>query len=100
MPETIGDYQYSKRDLIGHGAFAIVFLGHSKIVCDLKWIKKYIFVYFSFCFKNPEQQVAIKQITKKQLAKSQSLLEKEIKILKVRKKKVFLLNYFFFYFRN
>jgi serine/threonine-protein kinase ULK/ATG1 len=62
MPETIGDYQYSKRDLIGHGAFAIVFLGHSKI--------------------NPEQQVAIKQITKKQLAKSQSLLEKEIKILK------------------
>ena len=32
--------------------------------------------------KSPEQQVAIKQITKKQLAKSQSLLEKEIKILK------------------
>ncbi|CAF0932547.1 unnamed protein product [Adineta ricciae] len=62
MPETIGDYQYSKRDLIGHGAFAIVFLGHSKI--------------------SPDQQVAIKQITKKQLAKSQSLLEKEIKILK------------------
>jgi len=62
MPETIGDYQYSKRDLIGHGAFAVVFVGHSK--------------------SNPEQQVAIKQITKKQLAKSQSLLEKEIKILK------------------
>ncbi|CAF1958256.1 unnamed protein product [Rotaria magnacalcarata] len=62
MPETIGDYQYSKRDLIGHGAFAIVFLGRTK--------------------SNPEQQVAIKQITKKQLAKSQSLLEKEIKILK------------------
>ncbi|CAF0816387.1 unnamed protein product [Adineta steineri] len=62
MPETIGDYQYSKRDLIGHGAFAIVFLGHSK--------------------NSPDQQVAIKQITKKQLAKSQSLLEKEIKILK------------------
>lgn len=34
--------------------------------------------------KYPEQQVAIKQITKKQLAKSQSLLEKEIKILKVK----------------
>jgi serine/threonine-protein kinase ULK/ATG1 len=62
MPEIIGDYQYSKRDLIGHGAFAIVFLGRSR--------------------SNPEQQVAIKQITKKQLAKSQNLLEKEIKILK------------------
>ncbi|CAF1624162.1 unnamed protein product, partial [Didymodactylos carnosus] len=62
MPEIIGDYQYSKRDLIGHGAFAIVFLGRSTI--------------------NPEQQVAIKQITKKSLAKSQSLLEKEIRILK------------------
>ena len=32
MPEDIGDYQYSKGDIIGHGAFAIVFLGHSKIV--------------------------------------------------------------------
>ncbi|CAF1185164.1 unnamed protein product, partial [Didymodactylos carnosus] len=62
MPETIGDYQYSKRDLIGHGAFAIVFLGRSTI--------------------NSDQKVAIKQITKKSLAKSQSLLEKEIKILK------------------
>ncbi|CAF3804076.1 unnamed protein product [Adineta steineri] len=62
MPEIIGDYQYSKRDLIGHGAFAIVFLGRLR--------------------SDPEQQVAIKQITKKQLAKSQSLLEKEIKILK------------------
>ncbi|CAF4262189.1 unnamed protein product [Rotaria socialis] len=62
MPEIIGDYQYSKRDLIGHGAFAIVFLGHLR--------------------SNPSQHVAIKQITKKHLAKSQSLLEKEIKILK------------------
>lgn len=32
MPEIIGDYQYSKRDLIGHGAFAIVFLGHARSV--------------------------------------------------------------------
>jgi len=62
MPEIIGDFQYSKRDLIGHGAFAVVFLGRSR--------------------NNPLQQVAIKQITKKQLSKSQNLLEKEIKILK------------------
>jgi hypothetical protein len=33
--------------------------------------------------------VAIKQITKKQLAKSQSLLEKEIKILKVTQMSLF-----------
>ena len=82
MPESIGDYQYSKRDLIGHGAFAIVFLGHAKNVCD--W-DLFCLKYMSFfVLKNPEQQVAIKQITKKQLAKSQSLLEKEIKILKVK----------------
>ncbi len=50
MPETIGDYQYSKRDLIGHGAFAIVFLGHSRSVCDQK--KRISFVYlFFFVFK-------------------------------------------------
>ncbi len=98
MPETIGDYQYSKRDLIGHGAFAIVFLGHSKIVCD----KKNDLIWFNcFFFKNPEQPVAIKQITKKQLAKSQSLLEKEIKILKVKNPNLFFFSsWFLFYFRN
>jgi len=50
-----------------------------------------VFVYFFFfCFlKSPDQQVAIKQITKKQLAKSQSLLEKEIKILKVKQMSLF-----------
>jgi hypothetical protein len=47
--------------------------------------------------KNPEQPVAIKQITKKQLAKSQSLLEKEIKILKVKNPNLFffLVDFYF-----
>ncbi len=44
-----------------------------------------IFYLFFKKNQNPEEQVAIKQITKKQLSKSQSLLEKEIKILKVKK---------------
>jgi hypothetical protein len=54
----------------------------------------FLFIYF---LKNPEQQVAIKQITKKQLAKSQILLEKEIKILKVKKKIIFII--FLFYLK-
>jgi len=37
-----------------------------------------------FCFQDKNKPVAIKCITKKNLAKSQSLLSKEIKILKVR----------------
>lgn len=61
MPETVGDYQFNRKDLIGHGAFAVVFKGRHKQQTDLT--------------------VAIKSITKKSLAKSQSLLEKEIKIL-------------------
>ena len=36
------------------------------------------------CFQDKNKPVAIKCITKKNLAKSQSLLSKEIKILKVR----------------
>lgn len=60
--EVVGDYEYSKKDLIGHGAFAVVFKGRSR--------------------KNPSHTVAIKSITKKNLAKSQNLLSKEIKILK------------------
>lgn len=61
MTETVGDYQFNRKDLIGHGAFAVVFKGRHRQQTNLP--------------------VAIKSITKKSLAKSQSLLEKEIKIL-------------------
>ncbi|VDP24182.1 unnamed protein product [Soboliphyme baturini] len=60
--ESIGDFEYSKKDLIGHGAFAVVFKGRLKA--------------------KPEVAVAIKSITKKNLSKSKNLLGKEIKILK------------------
>ncbi|XP_039292868.1 serine/threonine-protein kinase unc-51 isoform X2 [Nilaparvata lugens] len=60
--EIVGDYEYSTSNIIGHGAFAVVFKGRLR--------------------KNPRNVVAIKSITKKNLAKSQNLLGKEIKILK------------------
>lgn len=43
----------------------------------------YLFTIFFFCNlkKNPEKEVAIKRITKKNLSRSQNLLKKEIKIL-------------------
>ncbi|CAK9302387.1 unnamed protein product [Gordionus sp. m RMFG-2023] len=59
--EAIGDFEYNKKDLIGHGAFAVVFKGKRK---------------------KDEAIVAIKSITKKNLSRSHSLLGKEIKILK------------------
>ncbi|GFG29073.1 hypothetical protein Cfor_09476 [Coptotermes formosanus] len=61
--ECVGDFEYNSKDLIGHGAFAVVFKGRHR--------------------KNPNFVVAIKSITKKNLAKSQNLLGKEIKILKM-----------------
>lgn len=30
--EVVGDYEYSKKDLIGHGAFAVVFKGRNRKV--------------------------------------------------------------------
>lgn len=39
--EVIGDYEYNKKDLIGHGAFAVVFKGRSRKVNK------------SLCLKNP-----------------------------------------------
>lgn len=60
--EDIGGYVYDKKELIGHGAFAVVFRGKST--------------------KTPSNQVAIKSICKKNLAKTQTLLGKEINILK------------------
>ncbi|KAM6241481.1 serine/threonine-protein kinase ULK1 isoform 2-T2 [Spheniscus humboldti] len=60
--ETVGKFEFSRKDLIGHGAFAVVFKGRHK--------------------EKPEVEVAVKCINKKNLAKSQTLLGKEIKILK------------------
>uniref|UniRef100_A0A8D0BR47 non-specific serine/threonine protein kinase n=1 Tax=Salvator merianae TaxID=96440 RepID=A0A8D0BR47_SALMN len=60
--ETVGKFEFSRKDLVGHGAFAVVFKGRHK--------------------EKPEVEVAIKCINKKNLAKSQTLLGKEIKILK------------------
>ncbi|XP_067127649.1 serine/threonine-protein kinase unc-51-like isoform X3 [Centruroides vittatus] len=60
--ESVGEFEYNTKDLIGHGAFAVVFKGRHKTKTDLV--------------------VAIKNITKKNLSKSQNLLGKEIKILR------------------
>ncbi|XP_065055043.1 serine/threonine-protein kinase ULK1-like isoform X2 [Rhopilema esculentum] len=60
--EKVGKYVYEKKDLIGHGAFAIVFKGSLK--------------------ENPSKNVAIKTISKKNIGKTEGLLGKEIKILK------------------
>ncbi|XP_015221799.2 serine/threonine-protein kinase ULK1 isoform X2 [Lepisosteus oculatus] len=60
--ESVGKFEFYRKDLIGHGAFAVVFKGRHKEKHD--W------------------EVAVKCINKKNLAKSQTLLGKEIKILK------------------
>ncbi|XP_037367241.1 serine/threonine-protein kinase ULK1 isoform X5 [Talpa occidentalis] len=60
--EAVGSFEFSRKDLIGHGAFAVVFKGRHR--------------------ERRELEVAVKCISKKNLAKSQALLGKEIKILK------------------
>ncbi|XP_019949114.1 serine/threonine-protein kinase ULK1a isoform X1 [Paralichthys olivaceus] len=62
MMESVGNFEFSRKDLIGHGAFAVVFKGRHK--------------------ERRDWEVAVKCINKKNLAKSKSLLDKEIKILK------------------
>jgi serine/threonine protein kinase len=55
-------YEYNQANILGHGAFAIVYKGCYK--------------------KNPKKQVAIKVIEKKNLEKNPAILmKKEIKIL-------------------
>lgn len=61
MMEAVGEYLYNRKDLIGHGAFAMVFKGRHRTT---------------------EHPVAIKCIAKKNLSKSQGILGKEINILK------------------
>jgi serine/threonine protein kinase len=65
---VVGNYEYSKKDLIGHGAFAIVFKG--------KNIKD-------------ERKVAIKVIQRSRLGKpADKLLATEVEILKSLKARV------------
>ncbi|KAM9392668.1 serine/threonine-protein kinase ULK1a isoform 2-T3 [Pholidichthys leucotaenia] len=60
--ESVGKFEFSRKDVLGHGSFAIVFKGRHKERHNLK--------------------VAVKCIKKKNFAKTQALLVKEIKILK------------------
>ena len=48
MSDYIGDYEYNKKDLIGHGAFAIVYKGRQKSVI---FIKNYTLFFYLFVFK-------------------------------------------------
>lgn len=37
--ETIGKFEFNRKDLIGHGAFAVVFKGrHKEVICMLLYI--------------------------------------------------------------
>ena len=107
--EVVGDYEYTVNDLIGNGAFAVVFKGRSRKV------KYYILIVFllhkiqhKFILEqNKNLPVAVKRITKKSLAKSEDLLAKEIKILKVKfffKKKmiqsIYLYNVIYIFKKN
>lgn len=92
--ESVGKFEFNRKDLIGHGAFAVVFKGrHKEVMLYLRQMylvtvdqcKADVFIscLFSCVSKKRDWVVAVKCINKKNLAKSQSLLGKEIKILKV-----------------
>ena len=41
--ESIGDYEYFKKDLIGHGAFAVVFKGRfKKVGINIKYLISFV----------------------------------------------------------
>lgn len=48
--EVVGDYEYSKKDLIGHGAFAVVFKGrHRKVNMFMHTLYNYIDYLSQLC---------------------------------------------------
>ena len=60
--ESVGEYEYSKASYLGHGAFAVVYKGCHRVKRD--------------------QIVAVKCINKKKVGRANTILDKEIKILK------------------
>ena len=43
MMEFVGDYQYRRSDIIGHGAFAVVFRGSSRLVGNYVFLQQAYF---------------------------------------------------------
>lgn len=46
--EIVGDYEYNSKDLIGHGAFAMVFKGRLRKVSDLTSYFSIFYCLFMF----------------------------------------------------
>ena len=42
--ESVGDFEYNKKDLIGHGAFAVVFRGKRKQVND--FVNNFVLLWY------------------------------------------------------
>lgn len=74
--EEFDDFVYQKKDLIGHGAFAVVYRGKYKNVSILSNL-----ILQSIYLIQKNVEVAIKAVAKKNLQKAKTLLQKEIKIL-------------------
>jgi hypothetical protein len=49
MTEEVGDFEYNPNDLIGHGAFAVVFKGRKRKVSTMKSIIFCIFL-INLCY--------------------------------------------------
>ena len=74
--EDFDDFCYNKKDLIGHGAFAVVYKGRYKTASS--HIQTLHFLLLSL---QRDIEVAVKAVAKKNLSKAKNLLQKEIKIL-------------------
>jgi hypothetical protein len=48
--ESIGIYEYHSKDLIGHGAFAVVYKGRVKMVSGKKSLHKFNFLLLAECY--------------------------------------------------
>ena len=50
--DAIGNYEYSKKDLIGHGAFAIVYKGRQRAVRFITHLThKYVYINVAFYYE-------------------------------------------------
>ena len=73
--EIVGDYEFSLKELIGHGAFAVVFKGRNKKVClDITFI--HIFTLRSTSFIRLVLLVQSKVLLRKTFTNHRIFLQK------------------------
>ena len=92
--EIVGDYEYSKKDLIGHGAFAVVFKGRTRKVLLFFFSFWHLTVHCTWIITlNTQGPTVILRLSQRSLWSSLACWQSDMVVLVSLEMQHFLLNF-------